>query len=280
MRGRTLSSAYVILDEAQNTTPSQMKMFLTRMGENSRMIVTGDPTQTDLPPGMPSGLATRCASSSGLQAVSVVRFDKKDVVRHPLVGEIIEAYESAARQAAQPSEETPRPSSGSRPFRNMDSDSSHTIEVAVAADAWCAAVTEPESSAGAPLAPSWSGRHAPVEVSVLLADDAPSPGLNRDYRGKDRPTNVLSFPADARRHGIGRPLLLGDVVVALETSGARRQPRQAAARSRGPSRGPRDAAPAAATITRRTTRRRRWRRARSSCWRGLGIADPYRRGRR
>jgi phosphate starvation-inducible PhoH-like protein len=112
MRGRTLSSAYVILDEAQNTTPSQMKMFLTRMGENSRMIVTGDPTQTDLPPGMPSGLSDAVRKLAGLQAVGVVRFDKKDVVRHPLVGEIIEAYESAARQAAQPNEETPPPQLG------------------------------------------------------------------------------------------------------------------------------------------------------------------------
>ena len=107
MRGRTLSSAYVILDEAQNTTPSQMKMFLTRMGENSRMIITGDPTQTDLPPGMPSGLADAVRKLGRLPAVSVVRFDNKDVVRHPLVGAIIEAYETAARQAAQPSEETP-----------------------------------------------------------------------------------------------------------------------------------------------------------------------------
>jgi phosphate starvation-inducible PhoH-like protein len=106
MRGRTLSSASVILDEAQNTTPSQMKMFLTRMGENSRMIITGDPSQTDLPPGMPSGLADAVAKLGGLRAVSVVRFDKRDVVRHPLVGEIIEAYETAARQAAQPNEET------------------------------------------------------------------------------------------------------------------------------------------------------------------------------
>jgi phosphate starvation-inducible PhoH-like protein len=112
MRGRTLSSAYVILDEAQNTTPSQMKMFLTRMGENSRMIVTGDPTQTDLPPGMPSGLSDAVRKLAGLQAVGVVRFDKRDVVRHPLVGEIIEAYESAARQAAQPNEETPPPQPG------------------------------------------------------------------------------------------------------------------------------------------------------------------------
>ncbi|MET0262289.1 MAG: PhoH family protein [Rariglobus sp.] len=112
MRGRTLSNSYVILDEAQNTTPSQMKMFLTRMGENSRMIITGDPSQTDLPPGMPSGLADAVRKLCGLQAVSVVRFDNKDVVRHPLVGAIIEAYEAAARQAAQTSEETPAAHAG------------------------------------------------------------------------------------------------------------------------------------------------------------------------
>jgi phosphate starvation-inducible PhoH-like protein len=109
MRGRTLSNAYVILDEAQNTTPSQMKMFLTRMGENSRMVVTGDPSQSDLPPGMPSGLSDAVAKLRSLRAVGVVQFDKKDVVRHPLVGEIIDAYESAARPAAQQMEEAPRP---------------------------------------------------------------------------------------------------------------------------------------------------------------------------
>src|SRR3712207_1235606 len=101
MRGRTLSNAYVILDEAQNTTPSQMKMFLTRLGENSRMVITGDPTQSDLPPGMPSGLADAVAKLRGLSGLSVVQFDKTDVVRHPLVGEIINAYETAARPAAQ-----------------------------------------------------------------------------------------------------------------------------------------------------------------------------------
>ena len=101
MRGRTLSNAYVILDEAQNTTPSQMKMFLTRMGENSRMVITGDPTQSDLPPGMPSGLADAVAKLRGLRGLGVVQFDKADVVRHPLVGEIINAYETAARPTAQ-----------------------------------------------------------------------------------------------------------------------------------------------------------------------------------
>ncbi|MFO1038216.1 MAG: PhoH family protein [Geminicoccaceae bacterium] len=97
MRGRTLTNAYVILDEAQNSTPSQMKMFLTRLGENSRMVVTGDPTQTDLPPGMPSGLADAVAKLASIPAVAVVRLDKSDVVRHPLVSEIIHAYDAATQ---------------------------------------------------------------------------------------------------------------------------------------------------------------------------------------
>ena len=108
MRGRTLSNAYVILDEAQNSTPSQMKMFLTRLGENSRMVITGDPTQSDLPPGVPSGLGDAVEKLRTLKAVSVVQFEKKDVVRHPLVGEIIEAYETAARPVAQTTEEALR----------------------------------------------------------------------------------------------------------------------------------------------------------------------------
>ncbi len=93
MRGRTLANAFVILDEAQNTTPAQMKMFLTRLGENGRMVVTGDPTQLDLPPGATSGLADAVARLHGLAAVEVVSFDRSDVVRHPLVSRIIEAYD-------------------------------------------------------------------------------------------------------------------------------------------------------------------------------------------
>jgi phosphate starvation-inducible protein PhoH and related proteins len=95
MRGRTLSSAFVILDEAQNTTPAQMKMFLTRLGENSRMVVTGDPSQTDLPPGTPSGLADAVTKLDGVNGIGMVRFDRSDIVRHPLVTKIIEAYDAA-----------------------------------------------------------------------------------------------------------------------------------------------------------------------------------------
>ena len=93
MRGRTLSHAFVILDEAQNTTPVQMKMFLTRLGENSRMVVTGDPSQVDLLPGMASGLAHALALLEGTEGISIVRFTDKDVVRNSLVRRIINAYD-------------------------------------------------------------------------------------------------------------------------------------------------------------------------------------------
>jgi phosphate starvation-inducible protein PhoH and related proteins len=93
MRGRTLSHAFVILDEAQNTTPVQMKMFLTRLGENSRMVVTGDPSQVDLLPGMASGLAHAMGLLEGIEGVSIVRFTEKDVIRNSLVRRIINAYD-------------------------------------------------------------------------------------------------------------------------------------------------------------------------------------------
>jgi len=92
MRGRTLSNAFVILDEAQNTTPAQMMMFLTRLGEGSRMVVTGDPAQHDLPLGTPSGLDDAVGKLEGLRAIGMVRFGEEDVVRHPLVAKIIGAY--------------------------------------------------------------------------------------------------------------------------------------------------------------------------------------------
>ena len=92
MRGRTLAHCYAILDEAQNTTPAQMKMFLTRMGEGSRMVVTGDPTQVDLPPGQASGLHQALSILDGVEGIAVARFAEQDVVRHPLVGRIVAAY--------------------------------------------------------------------------------------------------------------------------------------------------------------------------------------------
>ena len=96
MRGRTLADAFVILDEAQNTTPAQMKMFLTRFGQNSRMVICGDPNQTDLPGGVAaSGLADATMRLEGVEGISMTRFSSADVVRHPIVGRIVEAYEGA-----------------------------------------------------------------------------------------------------------------------------------------------------------------------------------------
>ncbi len=95
MRGRTLARAAVILDEAQNATPEQMKMFLTRLGEGAHMAVTGDPSQTDLPAGQTSGLADALTVLRGVEGVGETRFTAADVVRHPLVARIINAYDAA-----------------------------------------------------------------------------------------------------------------------------------------------------------------------------------------
>ncbi len=100
MRGRTLAHAFAILDEAQNTTPAQMKMFLTRMGEGTRMVITGDPSQVDLPPGQKSGLVEALSILDGVEGIGITRFAENDVVRHPLVGRIVSAYGRAETAAA------------------------------------------------------------------------------------------------------------------------------------------------------------------------------------
>jgi phosphate starvation-inducible PhoH-like protein len=100
MRGRTLANSYVILDEAQNTSPMQMKMFLTRLGENSRMAVTGDVTQIDLPPGQKSGLKDALEAVEHVQGIGTVRFSERDVVRHHLVQKIVGAYDARDRKRA------------------------------------------------------------------------------------------------------------------------------------------------------------------------------------
>lgn len=106
MRGRTIKDSIMLLDEAQNTTPTQMKMFLTRLGENSRMFVTGDPAQSDLPPlrtqhgyvPQPNGLKEALETLDGLRDIEIVRFRESDVVRHPLVSTIVTAYAERERQ--------------------------------------------------------------------------------------------------------------------------------------------------------------------------------------
>ena len=99
MRGRTLNDAVVILDEAQNTTAQQIKMFLTRMGMNTKMIVTGDMTQIDLPASQTSGLVQALRSLKGVKGISFVELNKKDIVRHKLVERIVDAYEKFDKEA-------------------------------------------------------------------------------------------------------------------------------------------------------------------------------------
>lgn len=98
MRGRTLNDSFIILDEAQNTTPEQMKMFVTRLGWGSRAVVTGDVTQIDLPAGKTSGLVEAGQTLDGIEGIRFVLFSEIDVVRHPLVSEIIKAYNHLARK--------------------------------------------------------------------------------------------------------------------------------------------------------------------------------------
>lgn len=109
MRGRTLNHAFIILDEAQNTTPEQMKMFLTRLGFGSRAVVTGDTSQIDLPNGQPSGLIQACRILARVSGVAQIEFTSRDVVRHPLVARIVDAY------AREESQQKRTPETGSKP---------------------------------------------------------------------------------------------------------------------------------------------------------------------
>ncbi len=117
MRGRTLDDSFIILDEAQNATPEQMKMFLTRLGFNSKAVVTGDLTQTDLPRGQKSGLASAVKILAGIDDIGIHYFDERDVVRHRLVQKIIQAYEKFDREAARREAEK-RPTQKFRADRN------------------------------------------------------------------------------------------------------------------------------------------------------------------
>ncbi len=217
MRGRTLSHAVVILDEAQNTTSMQMKMFLTRLGENSRMIVTGDPSQIDLPPGQTSGLVEAVRLLDGVAGISLVRFTAADVVRHPLVARIVDAYDAADR---------PKPAGGSdrrAPTTHPDKARARFAarrrprrrgrRMAVAREA---APTRHRRDRRRVPPRRACARAAGAEVTVVFTDDAHIRVLNRRYRKKNKPTNVLSFPAPRAANGAFAPLL-GDIVLAAET---------------------------------------------------------------
>ena len=214
MRGRTLSNAVVILDEAQNTTSMQMKMFLTRLGENSRMIVTGDPSQIDLPSGQTSGLAEAMRLLADVEGVGHVTFTADDVVRHELVARIVEAYDKAdatlarARGLANERRIEPRAASidvivecgrsGTRP---------HGASTVRAAVSRCGRCRRRRHAA--------SGRAA----HRALTDDAGDPRAQRatGAASTSRPT-CCRFPAAAAR---GRRTSLGDIVDRLRDHRAR-----------------------------------------------------------
>ncbi len=120
MRGRTLSNSFVILDESQNATPMQMKMFLTRMGENSRMVITGDPSQIDLPFGAKSGLKDALEILPKIKGVEIVHFTEEDVVRHDLVTRIVKAYNK--RDAQLPQQGKPRDKKPAKPVVDIAAD--------------------------------------------------------------------------------------------------------------------------------------------------------------
>ena len=164
MRGRTLNDSFVILDEAQNTSPEQMKMFLTRLGFNSRMVVTGDITQIDLPTDQRSGLVVVRDILDEVQDISFVHFGGEDVVRHKLVQRIVAAYDEHGARAATRS----------------------TLDLSTCRRSCASAVAAALAAAGV------DDGHLAVE----LVDEERIRELNREHRGKDAPTDVLAFPVD------------------------------------------------------------------------------------
>ncbi len=200
MRGRTLNDSFVILDEAQNTSPEQMKMFLTRLGFNSRMVVTGDITQIDLPTDQRSGLIAVRDILDEVQDISFVHFGGEDVVRHKLVQRIVAAYDEHASAARR----------HGRPGLTADlADVPAELREAVAAALDAAGVAD-------------------GHLAVELVDADRIRELNREHRGRDAPTDVLAFPVDGTGPVAG-PRELGDVAICPEHCSRRdrgRRPRR------------------------------------------------------
>lgn len=221
MRGRTLSDAFVIVDEAQNTTRMQMKMLLTRLGEGSRMAVNGDPTQIDLPRAGESGLADALRVLRGTKGIEVVRFGAGDVVRHPLVARIVAAYEADTRAAGTAA--FGAAAGGTRDDKSGQSQAvlgGFTPDSVIDEPKWSAALGDMEAIVAKTLAAVAAEVESRGEtVAVLFTDDAAVRMLNARWRGQDKPTNVLSFPAAASPDGAPAPGL-GDIALAFETCAA------------------------------------------------------------
>ena len=208
MRGRTLAHAFVILDEAQNTSPQQMMMFLTRFGEGSRMVVCGDPDQVDLPSHTTSGLADAAVRLEGVAEIGFTYFTADDVVRDPLVGRIVKAYGNRAAQVP--------PMARHSVTRGVE------IDITIDASGWDQALADPDGiariAAKAALASNAASGAGPGTLAILLGDDALLSGLNNQFRGIDKPTNVLAFEGDEAESGSeAQGCHLGDIAVAYET---------------------------------------------------------------
>ena len=192
MRGRTLDDAFIILDEAQNTTPEQMKMFLTRMGVGSKVVVTGDVTQIDLPDKVRSGLIDALHVLRNVEGIAQVRLTEKDVVRHRLVQQIVKAYEQAAEEkSGSPEHKKYKRRSISMSNKVLITNDQNVVKVPsglrILIRRSCNAVLDFEHFDG------------PAEISVTFVDNSRIHELNREYRGKDSATDVLSFPSGGKR---------------------------------------------------------------------------------
>ena len=212
MRGRTLNDSFVILDEAQNTTPEQMKMFLTRLGFGSKMVVTGDVTQVDLPRDQRSGLIVVGDVLDAIDGIQFVRFGAEDVVRHKLVQKIVEAYDAQSQREADapPSARAPRALAPEAPAAHRDrSRGPHR------ARRLRRAPLTPARGDPAPLHDRRRDRRIDdAHLAVEFVDQRRIAELNARHRDKPVPTDVLSFPIDGAQPLPGLPAReLGDVVI-------------------------------------------------------------------
>ena len=212
MRGRTLAHSFVILDEAQNTSPQQMMMFLTRFGEGSTMVIAGDPDQTDLPVGHLSGLADAKRRLAGVPEIEIVTFTGKDVVRDPLVARIVQAY-------------APPPMDRNREtdvLEFQDTVGEREVSIDIECDRWNEELEEAELIVEEAVYETLQ-YFRPTEnhgtVGVLLSDDARLKEMNTQFRQIEKPTNVLAFPFDEDSPG-DQPSYLGDIAVSFETVAA------------------------------------------------------------
>ena len=174
MRGRTLNHSFIILDEAQNTTPEQMKMFLTRIGFGTKAVVTGDVTQIDLARGQKSGLVEARRILDDVRGIAFTHFTRDDVVRHPLVQRIVDAYEQHAQKRSSRTRVSDAPARADRAIRRARATACRRARQLRALGA------RPRSSASA-------------RVTLRFVGGAKARALNRDFRGKDYATNVLTF---------------------------------------------------------------------------------------